>query len=532
MEILIAGGAAALAAAIAWMMRGRQRVLQPAEKGLAEAPPARRPRGDMHAGATARQAPQHEDREETAQEAPAPAGPASTSDTAEELVRLRERLEHELAERRAEISRIEERILQREESLERRLSEVDTRERALNERDLTLERRAEELQRAGDEHLRALEGVAGLSRAQAKQALAKELEAEARHDVARTVRQIEEEARRDAARQGPQHPRSRHAATRGGARGGDHRVGRRAALRRHEGSHHRPRGAQHPRAREHHRRRLHHRRHSSAVVLSAFDGVRRQIAKLTLEKLVQDGRIHPARIEEAFYQARSEIENHIVEQGEQALFEANVHSIHPELVKLLGRLKYRTSYGQNVLSHSIEVARLAAMMADELGASPKTARRAALLHDIGKAVSHETEGPHALVGGELARRYGEPEAVAHAMEAHHNEVEMQTVEAVIVQTADALSGARPGARGESLEHYVKRLKDLEEVASRRGGVEKVYAMQAGREIRVMVSPGALSDDEAAMLSHEIARDIERELEYPGQIKVTVIRESRAVDFAK
>ena len=196
----------------------------------------------------------------------------------------------------------------------------------------------------------------------------------------------------------------------------------------------------------------------SAVVLSAFDGVRREIAKLTLEKLVQDGRIHPARIEEAFFQARSEIENHIVEQGEQALFEANVHSMHPELVKLLGRLKFRTSYGQNVLSHSIEVSRLASMMASELGASAKTARRAALMHDVGKAVSHEVEGPHALVGGELARRYGEPEAVAHAMEAHHNEVEMQTVEAVIVQAADSLSGARPGARGESLEHYVKRLR--------------------------------------------------------------------------
>jgi ribonuclease Y len=206
--------------------------------------------------------------------------------------------------------------------------------------------------------------------------------------------------------------------------------------------------------------------------------------------------------------------------------------MHPELVKLLGRLKFRTSYGQNVLSHSIEVARLASMMADEFGASAKTARRAALLHDIGKAVSHEVEGPHALVGGQLGRRYNETEAVAHAMEAHHNEVELQTIEAVIVQAADSLSGARPGARGESLEHYITRLKDLEEVAARRPGVEKVYAMQAGREIRVIVAPGDVSDDEAAMLSHEIARDIEREMDYPGQIKVTVIRESRAVDYAK
>ena len=226
-----------------------------------------------------------------------------------------------------------------------------------------------------------------------------------------------------------------------------------------------------------------------AVVLSGFDGVRREIARLTLEKLLQDGRIHPARIEETYYQTKSELEAHIVELGEQGAFDAGVQGLHPELVKLLGRLRFRTSYGQNVLAHSIEVAHLAAMMADELGASAKTARRAALLHDIGKAVTHEIEGPHALVGGELARRYGEAEAVAHAMEAHHNEVEPQTIEAVIVQAADALSGARPGARGESLEQYVKRLRDLEQIATRHKGVDKVYAMQAGREIRVMVAPG-------------------------------------------
>ena len=270
----------------------------------------------------------------------------------------------------------------------------------------------------------------------------------------------------------------------------------------------------------------------NAVVLSSFDGVRREIARLTLEKLLSDGRIHPARIEEMYYQAKSEIENHIIESGEQAVFEANVGALHPELVKLLGRMKYRTSYGQNVLAHSIEVSNLAAMMADELGASNKTARRAALLHDIGKAVSHEIEGPHALVGGDLARKYGETEAVAHAMEAHHNEVEPQTIEAVIVQAADALSGARPGARGESLEHYVKRLRELESLAARHEGVDKVYAMQAGREVRIMVEPGAIDDDAAVLLSHEIAREIEKELEYPGQIKVTVIRESRAVEYAK
>jgi ribonuclease Y len=214
------------------------------------------------------------------------------------------------------------------------------------------------------------------------------------------------------------------------------------------------------------------------------------------------------------------------------VFEANVQGVHAELVKLLGRMKFRTSYGQNVLAHSVECAQLAGMMASELGASVKTARRAALLHDIGKAVSHEIEGPHALVGGDLARKYGESEAVAHAMEAHHNEVEPQTVEAVIVQAADALSGARPGARGESLEQYVKRLRELEELAARHDGVDKVYAMQAGREVRVMVQPGTIDDDAAAILAHDIARKIEHELEYPGQIKVTVIRESRAVEYAK
>jgi ribonucrease Y len=221
-----------------------------------------------------------------------------------------------------------------------------------------------------------------------------------------------------------------------------------------------------------------------------------------------------------------------VEVGEQAVFEAGVGAVHPEIAKLLGRLHYRTSYGQNVLAHSIECAHLAALVATELGASPKTARRAALLHDIGKAVTHEVEGPHALVGGEIARKYKESEAVAHAMEAHHNEVEMQTVEAVIVQVADSLSGARPGARGESLEQYVTRLRNLEEIAMRHPGVEKVHAMQAGREVRVIVSPEDIDDDEAALLSHQIARDVEKELEYPGQIKVTVIRESRSIDYAK
>jgi ribonuclease Y len=437
-----------------------------------------------------------------------------------------------LLARRSEILRLEARILQREESLESRIADLSGRERSMADRARELEQREQratlEIEKAG----RELERASGLSRAQARQALLKEVEEEARHDKARVIRQVEEEARRESGRRARnvlaacmQRLAAGHTAETTVSLvvlPGDDMKGR---IIGREGRN---------------IRALENitgvdfiiDETPSAVVLSAFDPVRREIAKLTLEKLIQDGRIHPARIEEAYYQAKAEIDNHVMEQGEQALFEANVHAMHPELVKLLGRLKYRTSYGQNVLSHSLEVSRLAAMIAEELGASPKTARRAALLHDIGKAVTHEIEGPHALVGGELARRYGEPEAVAHAMEAHHNEVELQTVEAVIVQTADALSGARPGARGESLEQYVKRLKHLEEIANAHAGVEKVYAVQAGREVRVMVAPGAVDDDAAVVLSHEIAREIERKMEFPGQIKVTVIRESRSVDFAK
>jgi ribonuclease Y len=454
------------------------------------------------------------------------------TESRDDLSNLREQLEQELRERRAEIIRLEERVLQKEESLDARLAELSRREQALLDRERNAERLTLELRQARAQHVRELERIAGLTQAQAKQMLLHEMESKTRHESAKLVRQIEEEARRDAERRVRnilsvcmQRLAAGHAAEttvsivdlasddmKGRIIGREGRNIR--ALENLTGVDFIIDDT------------------PSAVVLSAFDGVRREIAKLTLERLLQDGRIHPARIEEAYYQAKSEIDNRIVEQGEQALFEADVHGVHPELVKLLGRLRYRTSYGQNCLSHSIEVARLAAMMAHELGASPKTARRAALLHDIGKAVSHEVEGPHALVGGDLARRYKESEAVAHAMEAHHDEVEMQTIEAVIVQAADRLSGARPGARGESLEQYVKRLKELEEIAMRRNGVHKVYAMQAGREVRVMVSPGEVDDDEAVVLSRQIAHDIEEELEYPGQIKVTVIRESRAVEYAK
>ena len=259
-------------------------------------------------------------------------------------------------------------------------------------------------------------------------------------------------------------------------------------------------------------------------MLSSFDGVRREVAS-SLAKLVEDGRIHPSRIEEMYYQSKAEIDEHIRQAGEQAVFEANIGKMHEELVKILGRLRYRTSYGQNILKHSLECTHLAGIMAAELGASVKTAKRAALLHDVGKAMTHEVEGSHALISAQQAKRYGESQHVVHAIEAHHYEVQPQTVEAVLVIAADAISASRPG-RGESLESYIKRLETLEKIAAEKKGVERVFAIQAGREIRVMVKPAEVDDDTAVLLSHEIAREIEDQLEYPGQIKVTVIRESR------
>ena len=444
----------------------------------------------------------------------------------------REIVDVELRERRAEIARIEERALSKEESVEAKLAELARRDQVLADRARELDRERKSLEQRKREHVRELERIAHLSASQAKQVLLREVEESARQDCARIVRQVEEETKRDAERR----VRSILSVVMGRLAAGhaaettvsvvqlasDEMKGRIIG-----------REGRNIRALENltgvdfivddtpH-----------AVVLSGFDGVRREVARITLEKLLQDGRIHPARIEEMFQQASSELDQRIVEAGEEAAFEAKVQGLDAELVRVLGRLRFRTSYGQNVLAHSVECAHLAALMAEELGASTRTARRAALLHDLGKAVSHEVEGPHALVGGDLARRHGESEAVAHAMEAHHNEVELQTIEAVIVQSADALSGARPGARGESLEHYVKRLRELEGIATSHDGVEKVYAMQAGREIRVMVEPGEVDDDTAVLLSQSIARKIEKEIEYPGQIKVTVIRESRATEYAK
>ena len=437
----------------------------------------------------------------------------------------------ELQARRAEIARMEERALRDAHSLEVQRADLERRLQAVEDRERNVDQQSEELKRAKRVQRRELERISGLSAAQAKQILVADIEQEARHQAALRLQEIERETRHEAERRARnilsvamQRLAAQHAAdntTRLVELPSDEMKGRIIG-----------RDGRNIRALE----KLTGvdviiDETPSAVMLSSFDGVRREIARITLERLIADGRIHPALIEETYEQAKAQIDERIVEEGERAMLEARVHGLDPELVKLLGKLKFRTSYGQNVLDHLIECSELAGLIAAELGASVETARRAALLHDIGKAVSHEIEGPHAQVGARIAQRHGEPEAVTHAMEAHHNEVEPRTVEAVIVQTADSLSGARPGARGDSLEEYVERLRELEDIALRQDGVERVYAMRAGREIRVIVDPGKVDDERAALISHEIAAAVERELEYPGQVKITVIRESRATAYA-
>ncbi|MDX6542660.1 MAG: ribonucrease, partial [Gaiellaceae bacterium] len=433
-------------------------------------------------------------------------------DAREQSVRLRAEIEEELQDRRDQIVKIEERAVAKEVEVGERLSDLTRREQGLADREVHLRQLQDELKEAKNQQLVELERISGMTVNQAKHHLLERSEDLVRHELARSVRQLEEEARSEAKRRARnlvadalQRVAASHAAEttvslvelpsddmKGRIIGREGRNIR--ALESLTGVD------------------LIIDDTPQAVVLSSFDGIRREIAKLTLTKLIEDGRIHPARIEEMYYQSKSELEDHMQQAGEQAVFEANCGEFHEELVKILGRLKFRTSYGQNVLKHSLEVVHLAGIMATELGAGVKTAKRAALLHDLGKAMTHEVEGSHALISAQYAKRYGESQHVVHAIEAHHYEIQPQTVEAVLIISADAISAARPGARGESLQNYIKRLEALEAIASQKAGVEKVYALQAGREIRVMVKPAEIDDDAAVLLSHEIAREIEDQLE--------------------
>ncbi len=450
----------------------------------------------------------------------------------EQAIKLRADIDAEHADRRMQVLKIEERVLAKEEDVERKLVELQRKDQGLADREVHLRQLQDELKQAKATQHAEIERVAGMSLQEAKAHLLERGEELVRHDLARRVRMLEEEARAESKR------RARNLVA--------------DALQRVAASHaaettvtviELPSDDMKGRIIGREGRNIRALEHLTgvdfiiddtphAVVLSSFDGLRREVARLTLTKLIEDGRIHPARIEEMYYQSKAEIEDVVRQAGEQAVFEANCGPFHEELVRILGRLRFRTSYGQNVLKHTLEVVHLAGIMATELGASVQTAKRAAMLHDLGKAMTHEIEGSHAAISAQFARRYGESQGVVHAVEAHHYEVQPQTVEAVLLISADAISASRPGARGESLEHYIKRLESLEQLAAAKPGVDKVYALQAGREIRVIVRPTEVDDDLAALLSHEIAREIEDQLEYPGQVKVTVIRESRSVDVAR
>ena len=449
----------------------------------------------------------------------------------EQTIKLRAELEAELRERRDTVMKIEERVISKEDDIDRKLTELTRREQGVADREVHLRQLQEEMKELRDQERLALERIATMTTGEARQRILAESEELVRHELAGRVRQLEEEARTESKR------RARNLVA-----DALQRVAASAAAETTVTLVELPSDDMKGRIIGREGRNIRALEHltgvdfiiddtPNAVVLSSFDGIRREIARMTLLKLIEDGRIHPTRIEEMYYLSKAELDEHVRQAGEQAVFEANCGEISDELVKILGRLRYRTSYGQNVLKHTLEVVHLAGIMAAEVEASVKTAKRAALLHDLGKAMTHEVEGSHAQISTQLARRHGESPAVCHAIEAHHYEVQPLTVEAVLLIAADAISASRPGARGEGLEHYVKRLEALEELAGRHPGVEKVYALQAGREIRVLVKPHEIDDDGAVLLSHEIAREIEDHLEYPGQIKVTVIRESRAIDVA-
>ncbi len=450
----------------------------------------------------------------------------------DQALKLLQEAEAENKRRTQEMSRQESRLQQRRENLDHRLDVLEVRERKQEERKRDLDEREGELDKAWQKHLAELERISGLTKEEGRQLLLKEVEAEARIDSARIIREIEAEATEEAER------RAREIITMAIQRVASDQVAETTVSTVELPSDDMKgriigRGGRNIRTIENLTGvDLVIDDTPEAVILSSFDPVRREVARIALNRLILDGRIHPARIEKIIEKAREEVEATIREQGEQAAFELGVHGLHPELIKLLGRLHYRTSYGQNVLQHSIEAAQLASMMAAELGSDIEMAKVSGLLHDIGKAVDHEVDGPHAVIGADIVKRYGLPEAVANAVGAHHAEMEQHSLEAVLIQAADAISGARPGARRESLENYIKRIKALEQVANSFEGVDTSFAIQAGREVRIIVKPEEIDDLAAIRLSRDIAKKVEESLQYPGQIKVTVIRETRAVEFAK
>lgn len=445
---------------------------------------------------------------------------------------IKNEAERDTRQRRQEISKLEKRVIEKEEEIDNKLTRLAQQEKDLQKSQLAIKARTEELDTEFQKQKAQLEKIASLTSKEAKEILLKKVEEDARHDCAVLIRNIEQEAKEEAEK------KARNLIALAVQRCAADQVAEttvsvvnlpsddmKGRIIGREG--------RNIRAFENLTGiNLIIDDTPEAVVLSGFDPVRREIARLTLERLITDGRIQPARIEDIYLKTKKEVEAEIRKAGEQAAIDADVRGIHPELLRVLGRLKYRTSYGQNVLQHSIEVSALAGIMARELGIDAKIVKKAGLLHDLGKAIDHEVEGPHAEIGAELAKRFKESAIVCNAIAAHHEGIEPETTDAVLVKAADAISGGRPGARRENLESYVKRLENLEKLAESHKGVSKSYAVQAGREIRVMVSPEDIDDAEASLLAREIAKKIEEELEYPGQIKVTVIRESRNVEYAK
>lgn len=450
----------------------------------------------------------------------------------EEIHRSRNDIEREIRERRNEIQKLERRLQNKEEAIDRRNEAIEKKEENLNKKLRNLEEKEEAVDALYEKQTQELERLSGLTSDEAKELLLNETRKEIIQESAMMIKEMEAKAKEEADKKAReiisttiQRVAADHVAETTVtvvALPNDEMKGR---IIGREGRNIRTletlTGID-----------LIIDDTPEAVVLSGFDPIRREVARIALEKLIVDGRIHPARIEEMVEKARKEVDNTIREAGEQAAFDAAVHGLHPEIIKLLGRLKYRTSYGQNVLKHAVEVSQLAGIIAAEIGADVKIARRGGLLHDLGKAVDHEIEGPHVAIGVDLARRYKESKDVLHCMEAHHGDVEPQTVEAILVQAADAISAARPGARRETLEAYIKRLEKLEEIANSFPGVERSFAIQAGREIRIMVKPEDITEAQIIHTARDIVKKIESELDYPGQIKVNVIRETRAIEYAK